>query len=84
MHLDPKLFARIKAIYDKLPMLSLDSEAKHAVEVLYRDFSRAGANLNDDDKKRLKQINEQLSILSAQFDHKLLAASEAAAFSNQK
>jgi peptidyl-dipeptidase Dcp len=80
MHLDPKLFARIKAVYDKLPTLSLDSEAKHAVEVFYRDFSRAGANLDDNNKKRLKQINEQLSLLSAQFDHKLLAASEAAAF----
>lgn len=80
-YLDPKLFARIKAIYQKLPTLSLNAEAKHAVEVFYREFSRAGANLNDNDKTRLKQINKQLSILSAQFDHKLLAASEAAAFS---
>jgi peptidyl-dipeptidase Dcp len=81
IYLDPKLFARIKTIYDKLSMLRLDSEAKHAVEVLYRDFSHAGANLDTGGKTRLKQINEQLSTLSAQFDHKLLAASKAAAFS---
>ncbi len=40
-YLDPKLFARIKVIYGKLSKLSLDSEAKHAVEVYYRDLSRA-------------------------------------------
>jgi len=79
-YFNTKLFARIKAIYAKLPTLSLNNEQKHAVEVLYREFTRAGANLGPDGKTRLKQINEQLSILSTQFDHKLLAAAEAAAF----
>ncbi len=81
IYLDPKLFARIKAIYDKLSTLPLDPEQKHAVEAFYRDFTRAGANLDPAGKTRLKQINEQLSSLAAQFDHKLLAASKAAAFS---
>ncbi len=81
IYLDPKLFARVKAIHDKLSTLRLDPEQKHAVEVFYRDFTRAGANLDASGKVRLKQINEQLSTLSAQFDHKLLAASKAAAFS---
>jgi peptidyl-dipeptidase Dcp len=64
IYLDPKLFARIKAIHDKLPTLRLDSEQKHAVEVFYRDFTRAGANLDAAGKTRQKQINEQLSTLS--------------------
>jgi len=80
IHLDPKLFARVKAIKDKLATLPLNPEQKHAVEVLYRDFTNAGANLDIAGKTRLKQINEQLSTLSTQFDHKLLAASKAAAF----
>jgi peptidyl-dipeptidase Dcp len=80
-HLDPKLFARIQAIHDNLATLPLDSEAKQAVEVFYRDFTRAGANLDPAGKTRLKQINEEVSTLSAQFDHKLLAAAKAAAFS---
>ena len=80
IYLDSKLFARIRAIYEKLSTLALDSEQKHAVEVFYRDFMRAGANLDPAGKTRLKQINEQLSTLSTQFDHKLLAASKAAAF----
>ncbi len=80
-YLDPKLFARIQAIHQKLPTLSLDSEEKHAVDILYRDFTRAGANLDTNGKSRLKQINKQLSTLSTQFDQKLLAASQAAAFS---
>lgn len=80
VYLDPKLFARIKAIHNELPTLSLNSEQKHAVEVFYRDFTRVGANLDTAGKTRLKQINEQLSTLSTQFHHKLLAGSKAAAF----
>ena len=80
-YLDPKLFARIKAIHDQLPTLSLDAEAKHAVEVYYNEFVRAGANLDEAGKVRLKHTNEQLSTLSTHFDHQLLAAANAAAFS---
>ena len=80
-YLDPKLFTRIKAIHEKLPALSLGAEAKRAVEVYYSEFLRAGANLDEDGKARLKQINEQLSTLTTRFDHQLLAAANAAAFS---
>ncbi len=80
IYLDPKLFIRIKEIHESLSTLPLDAEAKHAVEVFYNEFIRAGANLDQAGKVRLKQINEQLSGLSTQFDHKLLAAANAAAF----
>ena len=78
--LNAKLFARIKAVYDKRDALSLDAESRRLVELTYQNFVRAGANLDDEGKSRLKQINEQLSVLSDAFNRKLLAATKAAAF----
>ena len=78
--LNPKLFARIKAIYDKRATLKLDPESLRLVELTHQDFVRAGANLDDAGKSRLKQINEQLSVLSDAFNQKLLAATKAAAY----
>src|SRR3954447_23245072 len=47
IYLDPKLFARIRSIYDARDTLKLDAEAKRVVEQHYRDFIRAGALLSD-------------------------------------
>ena len=78
--LNAKLFARVKAIYDKRDALKLDPESRRFVELTYQNFVRAGANLDDAGKTRLKQINGQLSVLSDAFNQKLLAATKAAAF----
>ncbi len=78
--LNPKLFARIQAVYSQRASLGLDKEALRAVEQTYDRFTHAGANLSDADKTRLKQINEQLSVLSNAFRQKLLAATRAGAF----
>ena len=78
--LNAKLFARVKAIYDKRDALKLDPESRRFVELTYQNFVRAGANLDDPGKTRLKQINQQLSVLSDAFNQKLLAATKAAAF----
>ncbi len=78
--LNSKLFARIQAVYKQREALGLDKESKRLVEFIYDDFTHAGANLNDADKNRLKQINEQLSVLQNAFRQKLLAATRAGAF----
>jgi peptidyl-dipeptidase Dcp len=51
IYLNPTLFARVKAIYDRRASLTLDPESAHLVELYYRDFVRAGALMNDDDKQ---------------------------------
>ena len=79
--LNPKLFARIESIYKRRDTLGLDAEAKRLVERTYEHFTHAGANLPDADKTRLKQINEQLSVLSNAYRQKLLAGTKASAFS---
>lgn len=78
--LNPKLFARVKAVYDKRGSLKLDQDSMHLVERTYANFVHAGANLSDADKERLKQINEQLATLSATFMNKLLAAAKSGGF----
>jgi peptidyl-dipeptidase Dcp len=78
--LNPKLFARIQAIYEQRDTLSLDQQSRRLVELTYRDFVHAGAKLSDSDKARLKDFNKQVSVLSNTFSRKLLAATSAAAF----
>lgn len=79
--LNPKLFARVKAVYEKRDSLKLDTDSMREVERTYANFVHAGANLSDADKKQLKQINEQLATLSTTFMNKLLAADKAGGFS---
>lgn len=79
IRLDPKLFARIKSLYDRRDTLGLDAQQKRLVERYYTDFVRAGANLGDADKAKLKEINARLATLGTQFDQKLIAGRNAAA-----
>lgn len=80
IHLNAKLFARIKAVYAKRASLHLDPEQLRLVEVTYRQFVHAGAELDDADKVRLRALNKQESTLTNGFITKLLAATKAAAF----
>jgi peptidyl-dipeptidase Dcp len=79
--LNPKLFARIKAIYDRRATLGLDAESLRLVEYDYQQFVKAGANLSDSDKEKLKKLNEEESTLENTFMTKLLNATTAASFS---
>jgi len=78
--LNSKLFARVKAVYDVRASLKLDPESLRLVEVDYRGFVKAGAQLNDADKTKLKKLNEEEAVLSNTFTNKLLAGTKAAAF----
>ncbi|MDU3934835.1 MAG: M3 family metallopeptidase [Serratia liquefaciens] len=74
--LNSKLFARIKAIYQQRDALKLDAESRRLVEVTYKNFELAGANLSDADKTKLKALNQEAATLSTQFSNKLLAATK--------
>ncbi|HYQ03129.1 MAG TPA: M3 family metallopeptidase [Polyangiaceae bacterium] len=65
--LDPKLFARVKALFDGREALHLDPESLQLLSRTHLQFVRAGANCSDADKARLRQINGQLSSLTTQF-----------------
>ena len=51
----------------------LDDEARRLLDKVVRDFRRAGADLDDEGKTRLKEINSRLSELSTAFGENLLA-----------
>jgi len=79
IYMNPKLYARVQAIYDKRDSLGLDPEAKYLVERYRLFFVRAGANLGAAEKAKLSKLNEELAALSTQYSDKLLADTNAAA-----
>src|SRR5438034_7016981 len=70
--LNPKLFARVKALYEQRDKLGFDPESAYLLERYYKDFVRAGANLSDADKEKLKKINAELATLQTQFEQNVL------------
>ncbi|MGH8163825.1 MAG: M3 family metallopeptidase, partial [Rhodanobacteraceae bacterium] len=79
IYLNPKLFARVQAVYDQRDKLKLDPESQRLIDYDYKEFVHNGAKLSDADKAKLKQFNEQESTLTTQFQNKLLAAAKAGA-----
>lgn len=75
--LNEKLFARVKAVWDKKEELELNAEQQMLLEKTYKSFVRNGANLNETDKEKLREINSRLSSLTLQFGQNLLAETNA-------
>ena len=71
--LNDLLFKKVAAVYDQKDKLNLTTEQNTLLEKTYKRFSRNGAALNETDKATLRKINEELSLLSLQFDENLLA-----------
>lgn len=75
--LDERLFAKIKEVYDRRATLGLDAEQSRLLQKTYDAFVRAGALLDDTQKQRLKQINEELSGIGVQYGNHILAENNA-------
>ena len=71
--LNPKLFARVKAIYDQRDALKLDPESRYLAERYYKTFVRAGALLSDKDKETLRGLNQEEAKLTTKFEDDILA-----------
>lgn len=79
INLDPKLFARVKAVYDQRAEAGLDAVQQRLVERYHDGMVRAGAELSDADKATMRQLNVEETMLSTQFHNRLVAATAAAA-----
>ncbi|MFN2528528.1 MAG: M3 family metallopeptidase [Candidatus Baltobacteraceae bacterium] len=79
IYLNPKLFARVKSVHDRLNSLQVDPESAQLVRVYYTDFVQAGAQLSAADRSKLRTINQKLSVLATTFTRKLLAGTKAGA-----
>lgn len=77
IYLNDTLFQRVKAVYDQLDTLELGQQEARLVELMYRDFERAGATLDADTKAEVAEINAQLSGLTTKFGQNLLASTKA-------
>ena len=77
--LDPKLFARVKSLYDRKASLKLDAEQAMLVEEYYTNFVRAGAQLSAADQTTLRDLNKQISMAGIAFRQRLLAGTKAGA-----
>ncbi len=75
--LNPDLFARVKAVYDRRDKLGLDRESLFLLENTYRDFVRGGALLDETQKARLRELNQDLSLLSVKFGENVLGENNA-------
>lgn len=73
IYLNAKLFARIKTLYEKRAGLGLDEQGVRLIERYYTDFVRAGANLTEAQKTRVKEINAEMATLTTQFSQNVLA-----------
>lgn len=70
--MNPMLFNKVKQVYDRRKKLNLSASQLRAVEQTYKQFVRCGALLNDADKKKLMQINTELTDLFLKFNKNLL------------
>ncbi|OXA97539.1 peptidase M3 [Flavobacterium oncorhynchi] len=75
--LNAALFAKIKAVYDQKESLNLNPEQTTLLDKKYKSFSRNGANLPEDKKDQLREIDKELSKLSLQFGENVLAETNA-------
>lgn len=78
MSLDPKMFARVKAVYDNRANAGLDAKQMRLLERTYRDYVTSGALLDEVGKAEVKQINQELAKAYTEFSRRVLADEETA------
>lgn len=80
INMNDKLFERVKKVYDKRiknldqnsDEVKLTGEQKKLLENYYKNFVSGGAELNAEDKSKLKELNKELGLLALQFGENVL------------
>ncbi len=75
--LNKALFERVKFVYDQKEDLNLSIEQATLLDKKYKSFSRNGANLPEDKKLQLRDIDKELSQLQLKFGENVLAETNA-------
>ncbi|MBV7270289.1 M3 family metallopeptidase [Winogradskyella luteola] len=71
--LNEDLFKRVKTVYDSKSELNLTTEQLTLLDKKYKGFSRNGANLKENQKEKLRDIDKELSQLKLKFGEHILA-----------
>ncbi len=76
LQLDPRYFARVKALYDKRASLKLDAQQLRLLTRTYDRLVASGAQLDAAQKKEFIRIGSELSQQFSEFQNKVLADEE--------
>lgn len=71
--LNEALFKRVKTVYENKNQLDLTPEQQTLLDKKYKSFARNGANLPEDKKQQLRDIDKQLAKLKLSFGENVLA-----------
>ena len=71
IYLDEKLFARIKAVHDNADP-TLNGEQQRLLQTIYDSFVRAGANLDETQKEKYRELTQKLNKLELKFQENTL------------
>ncbi len=72
IYMNAELFARVKAVYEQREGLGLNAEQQKVLENIYDRFVNSGAELSDEQKTKLRELNKELSMLQLTFSQNLL------------
>lgn len=75
--LNPKLFARVKEVYNRRMDFNLDKEQAKLLEETYKDFVRGGANLDTAQQAKLRELNSEIALLQLTFGQNMLKETNA-------
>ena len=75
--LNDKLFQRVKTVYDTRAEKNYPKEQAKLLEKTYKGFVRSGANLNEEQKEKLRELNKEISALTLEFGQNVLAETNA-------
>jgi len=70
--MNDELFKKVKFVYENADQSNMTQEQKTLLKETYKGFERGGANLNAEDKAKLKNINKELGILALNFGSNVL------------
>ncbi len=70
--MNDELFKKVKFVFENADRANMTLEQKTLVKETYKGFVRGGANLNEEDKAKLKSINKELGLLSLNFGSNIL------------
>lgn len=71
--LNQPLFKKVKKVYEQIDSLELTAEQRTLLDRKYKSFTRNGANLPEEKKSRLREIDAELAKLKLTFGEHVLA-----------
>ena len=70
--LNEKLFQRIRVVFESKETAGLTTEQKILTERKFRNFILGGAALKEEEKRRFREISEEMATLSLKFEENVL------------